>query len=138
MMVDFGSCESRTSDPLIVFKENRNRIVFRNANRRSVRRVVIDDCVITEGLRCDYLLISSNDVEHYIELKGCSVRHAVAQIAETIKQVSADAKHCGKHSFVISSRCPLMSTEIQQMKKNFRQQYASTLTIKNREHTVEI
>ena len=51
----------------VVFAENRSKIVFENPNRTSVCKVLVDGCQITEGLRCDFLLVEANN-EHYIEL----------------------------------------------------------------------
>jgi hypothetical protein len=86
-------------------------------------------------MRCDYLVIAPGQ-EIYIELKGSNVKHAVEQLATTIehkhiKQLTD--KSSLKLCFIASTRCPINSTEIQNLKKKFKQKYQAKLTIKNGE-----
>ena len=69
--------------------------------------------------------------EIYIELKGSDVKHAVEQIATTIQKLGLNmsAAIC----FIASTRCPINSTQIQNLKKKFRKNYNAKLTIKNGE-----
>ncbi|MCX7044181.1 MAG: hypothetical protein NTX50_01675 [Candidatus Sumerlaeota bacterium] len=130
-MANFGECEKTRSDPRIVLREKRSEICFLNPLRKAIREVRIDGCVIRDGLRCDYLLIVGC-TEHYVELKGCDVDHAVKQIETTIRKVSADAKRLEKHSYIVSSRCPALSPQIQGWKIKFRKEFNSSLQLKNR------
>jgi len=130
-MRTFGKCETRVRDRRIVLRERRRKITFLNPAHQVVRRVQIDGCVITEGLRCDYLLIAKRTSEHYVELKGCDVGHAVSQLEATIVAVSEDAQGAPKYAYVISSRCPLMASDIQKLKLSFRRSFNSTLVVKN-------
>lgn len=134
--MSFGNCEHIDDRPLIIVKENRCKITFRNPSRLQIRRIHIDGCVITEGLRCDYLLINRDAVEHYTELKGSDVRHALQQIEATIRAVGVNSNQ--RKAFIISTRCPLMTTEIQQKQKYFKKNYNATLVIKNFAHEVDI
>jgi len=128
-MDSFGDCESLVTDPKIVLKEMRSRITFRNPHRNVVRHVVIDGCVINKGPRCDYLLINSSSVEHFVELKGSDVRHAIVQLKRSIEQVSTDVRGGEKKAFVVSTRCPLASPEVQKHQLDFRKKYKAALTI---------
>lgn len=131
-MMNFGNCESTTRDPRISLKEKRSRIVFINPNRQKIRKIEIDGCFITEGIRCDWLLIDYNCVEHYVELKGSDVRHAIAQIERTIKKVSIDVQKQPKHSYVICKRVrvPRFDTELQTNKRKFKDHFNSTFIVK--------
>ena len=130
-MRTFGKCEKRVRHRSIVLREKRRRITFHNPSQSLVRRITVDGCVITTGPRCDYLLIATGGVEHYVELKGCDVRHAVKQLKATMLAVSQNPRGACKHAYIISSRCPLMSTEIQKLKLDFRKQFKSTLLVRN-------
>ena len=102
-MSTFGKCETILQDQKIVLREHSRSTTFNNRSRRSIRRIRIDDCVIRDGKRCDYLLIlQDTNVEYFVELKGCQVRHAIDQLESTIKAVSADSRKLEKHCFVIS------------------------------------
>ena len=130
-MDSFGDCETLVSHRSIVLREKRSCITFHNLRCAPVRRIVIDNCVITQGPRCDYLLINNSSVEYFVELKGSDVRHALVQLEKSIKQVSADVRTGEKKAFVISTRCPLASTEVQTQQLHFRKKYKATLTIRS-------
>ena len=141
--MNFGNCEEVRKDIKIVITDpgsRNNRSKFRLENPRSlkVRVIQVDDCVIKQGMRCDYLIIapskdkSFDSQEIYIELKGSDVKHAVEQIATTIQKLSPDMS-VSKLCFIASTRCPINSTQIQNLKKKFRKKYNAKLTIKNGE-----
>ena len=74
-----------------------------------------------------------NEQEIYVELKGSDVKHAVEQIATSIKQLTDNMqllKLCFI-AFIASTRCPINSTEVQNIKKKFKKQYQAKLIIKN-------
>jgi hypothetical protein len=133
-MRDFGACETELRDKKIVLRDEQSRsfnsMIFNNLSQKPVRKILIDDCVIKKGIRCDYLLIA-NAMEHFVELKGNKVEHAIEQIEQTIKQVSEDRQQQPKWCFVISSRCPLLTTKIQEIKLRFKKRYNAIFVIKN-------
>lgn len=142
-MKDFGDCEKIRKDSKIVITDpgsdnNRSRFRLENPKKLKIRVIQVDDCVIKQGVRCDYLIIapsnnkSSDSQEIYIELKGSDVKHAVEQIATTIEKLT-DNISASKLCFIASTRCPINSTEIQNIKKKFRKKYQAKLTIKNGE-----
>jgi len=132
-------CKTPTSDALIVLSERRSAITFKNTSRRSVVKIVVDGCAITDGPRCDYLVVDADGAEYYIELKGCDVRHAIEQLKATIEQLSTDVQRGAKHCFVVCTRvAPYLSTEIQQAKLRFLRDYSSSLLVKSTSHQVSI
>jgi len=65
-MRDFQDCETVSTDPNIVVSDpgsrnNRSKFRLHNPKRASIRVVQVDGCVIKEGIRCDYLLLSRAD-----------------------------------------------------------------------------
>ncbi len=130
-MRTFGRCEEISNNSQIVLKEKHSKITFENASHKSIRIIKIDGCVIKEGLRCDYLVIPDTQIENYVELKGSDVSHAVKQLEQTISKVSEDRTKCEKYCFIISTRCPLLTTKIQNIKHIFKKQYNAKLVIKN-------
>jgi hypothetical protein len=131
MPIAFGNCETHTRQPILVLQEARSRMVFANPARSDLRQVKVDGCLNIAGIKCDFLVISATDVEHFVELKGADVRHAAAQLEATIGVASTAAKHSPKHSFIISTRCPLLTPEIQNLKARFKKHFNSSLIIKN-------
>lgn len=126
------SCKTTCSDKMIVLQDGKGKtkMCFDNPNQREVQKILVDNCVIKSGKRCDYLLIDHNNIEHFIELKGKEVKHACMQLLDTIQKISQDHKAM-KHSFVVSTACPLTTTEIQNYKIQFKKKYNCTLQIKN-------
>jgi hypothetical protein len=128
--MDFGNCEDRTEQSVIVIKENRSRLVINNPRRERIRKILVDGCVITNGLRCDYFIIGPKNAEYFVELKGCDIEHAIHQLETTIQALGVKNQKVIRHSIIISSRCPLISTRIQKLTLYFKKNLMSTLKIK--------
>lgn len=122
-----AECITRRSDPEIVFKENRSRFVVLNPHRQTLDSVRVDGCAITSGIRCDFLI--QNGVQAFIELKGSDVKHAVEQLVRSMEKLADKKKKM--FCFIVSTRCPLISTEIQKFKREFRKEWNADLQIKN-------
>lgn len=137
-MRNFTGCETIKSDTNIVITDpgsgnKRSKFRLHNPNRATIKVVQVDDCVIQEGIRCDYLLILPNGQEVYVELKGSDVQHAVEQIERAIELLSCHCQTLIKLCFISSTRCPINSTKIQNIKKKFKQKHNAKLFIKNGE-----
>jgi hypothetical protein len=125
------NCFEDVNHSKIVFEENRSKIIFNNPQKAPVCKVTVDSCQITEGIRCDFLLVEPKK-EHYIELKGEDIEHAVEQLSRSIKELSPGPPDFSKASYIISARSPLSSPEIQILKAKFKRNFNSELIIKNR------
>jgi len=128
--MNFAECETLVEDPIIVLKEKNRQLRINNPKRQRIRRVRIDGCVITDGIRCDYLIIGQNNTEYFVELKGSDIEHAVKQIETTIKSIGAKVKGIQRYSIVVSSRCPLFTPRIQQIRVYFKKKLNSDFIIK--------
>ncbi len=126
-------CEEILNISRIVCEENKRKITFINSLKKDITRVKVDGCQIIDGLKCDFL-IKYNDNEHFIELKGSDVKHAIKQLTRTIKELGQNK--CKKRtSYVICSRSPLSSPEIQNRRIKFRKNLKSDLIVqKNKLH----
>jgi hypothetical protein len=129
-MPQMGKCERVLTHPRIVLKEHQSCFVVVNPQRKAVRCVTVDGCMNIDGPRCDHLVIDPTNVEHFVELKGTDVRHAVCQLESSIRQLAVNLGD-KRHAYVISTRSPLMSPKIQQLQLRFRKALNSTLTIKS-------
>lgn len=130
-----------TQQRVIVFDENRRRIEFQNPSQKTVRKIALDDESLPEdfGLRCDGILVCPSvtpNHEHYVELKGSDIGHAVAQLRNSIQKLSRDVARQPKSCYVISSRVPRVGTDIQRVQRQFHSQLASMFYIRSREMTV--
>lgn len=131
-----NECIEVSNNSKIVCSENRRKITFNNISNKSVSKIRVDDCQITEGVRCDYLVTFDNE-EHFVELKGKNLVHAFEQLKRTIELLKAST--CNKRiCYVISSQSPLVSSEIQVQKIKFRKHFVADLIVKNNNYVVNI
>ncbi len=132
-----------TTNRRIVFSANRKRIEFVNANSRTIRKIELDNENLpgSFGLRCDGILVGDESMdlhEHYIELKGSDVRHAIEQLANTLKHLSREPRIQKKSCYAICSRIPRAGTDIQIAKKRFRTRYSALLSFTTRQAQVNL
>ncbi len=121
-------CLERTRNKIIVCEENKRKIIFYNNNARIVEKIKVDGCQITEGVRCDYL-VNFAKIHNFIELKGKDIKHAKEQIVRTMKVLSK--KNYEKRCYIVSSRSPSTSPNIQNLKLEFKNKYNANLYQKN-------
>jgi hypothetical protein len=130
-------CTSEIQHVKIVLQDRdggRSKIYFSNPKKRKVKKMIVDDCLIKEGKRCDYMLLDHKTIEYYIELKGKEVAYACAQIEETIKKLSLNKSKAQKYAFIVSTSCPLTTASIQVLKAGFKKRYNGVLFVKNNMH----
>ncbi len=131
-----STCRTTHQKSRIVFEENKRKMCFENPQKRTVTEVRVDGCEITDGLRCDFLLIEESQTEHFVELKGSDIAHAYRQILATIKQLSTSSARnpVKKYAWVISSRFPQDDSILRKAKLAFKQHHVS-ITVKNSQHS---
>ena len=71
------ACTWEVTDKLLVVKENKCKCVFSNPNQHLLTKIKVDGCQITDGIRCDYLILDHCHNEYFVELKGKDLPHAV-------------------------------------------------------------
>ena len=125
-----SECLTVTTQEKLVLRENQSTLTILNLNKKKVTKVIVDGCEITNGIRCDYMLLE-NDMEYYIELKGEGIDHAFEQIKKTILRLSSNAKLKPKTCLVICTRSPLSSTKIQNVQIQFKKEFNSKLIVKS-------
>ena len=132
-MKSFPECEEHKRDAKIVLQENKSKISFLNPNKKSILIIKVDGCIISdnETLRCDYALVSYDEVEIYVELKGSDISHAVKQIESTIGLISENPQKIKKLCFVVSTRVPKQTTNVQQLQIRFKRKFNASFRIKN-------
>lgn len=125
------NCTIETTNKVFVLEENKRKCVFANPQSRTLIRIVVDGCQITEGTRCDFLVLDHQKNEYFIELKGKDIPHAIEQLEETIKQLSNSATDTQKTAIIVTSRHPSSDTSIQRAKAFFKKKYKVDLISKN-------
>jgi hypothetical protein len=98
------------------------KLYLLNPQERKVEKVEVDGCAITDGLRCDWLVLINDRKPHkeiYVELKGSKISHAVEQLEATINNLSANRTRLAKRCLVVFSRNPMTGTDVQKNKVKF-------------------
>jgi len=135
-------CIAIITDKEIVFSDKKSKSEFKilNEQQRKIEKHKVDDCLIkgNDFLKCDWLAIDKvSRKEVYIELKGKNVEHAIKQICSAIEKLSEN-KNAKKLGYVICTRSPLSSTQIQTLAKQVRNSHQLILRVKSKQHTEKI
>lgn len=112
-------------------------MVFHNPRSLRCRRICVDGCVITDGPKCDFMLVTPEGDEHYVELKGTDVEWAITQLETTIKTLHDDNAAVMAH-VVCRSQPPSSRTAVQIAKKRFLKKWRAPLTITERRQEVTL
>ena len=130
-----ANCRTTSKNKVFTYKEKRSSLTLYNNDEVLSEKIVVDGCEINDDdIKCDFMHIAKG-VEMYIELKGQDLLHAMKQIERTIRLLSFNIKTQEKISYIICTRSPLISTEIQAYDREFRKKYNSKLIIKSSPHT---
>jgi hypothetical protein len=137
-----NDCNELINHKNIVVSEKRSKFKILNDSLKSINKVKVDGCLITNGKRCDYLFeICSDNFEKvfYVELKGSDLKKALEQIEATINYCNIYHKHKDKqkYAFVVTTRTPQIDSAIQNLKRNLKNKKIK-LETKNNEIEVKI
>ncbi|MCE1247793.1 MAG: hypothetical protein LWY06_14220 [Firmicutes bacterium] len=73
----------------LVCKEKNSSYTFINNGKYHIVSYKVDEGLVSEGKRCDYLFgLNEPEMIYFIELKGCDLNNAALQLSETIKRFS--------------------------------------------------
>ncbi len=120
-----NQCNTYTNNKLISISENRRIFKIKNSSAFYINEVVVDDCYMKIGERCDYLfeIFNNSTIENvfYVELKGSNITHAIEQLEATIaycKNIhnSVNLKQC----YIVGSKFPSAGPSSQTLKKKFK------------------
>ena len=125
------NCRKISSQKLFVYQEMRSKLILENVDSIESTSITVDGCEINDDtIRCDFMHIAKG-IEFYIELKGQDLEHALEQIKSTIFRLSTNVKKGNKISYIICTRSPMTTSEIQNHKLEFRKKFNSKLEIKS-------
>lgn len=147
----FPECTEENNNPKITIidkssKNNKSKVILENRNRKKVKIIEIEDCVIpkgTKGGRCDYLIKLDDKLDKqsdlilvFIELKGNDVAKAITQLIDSINYIKQQCSSITSYQInciICCTRCPLNSTQVQNEQKKFKTKYKANLKIRSGE-----
>ena len=129
-------CTVSGKHPLIVCAEKGRKIVFHNPNRRIVTRHTVDNCkAFRDSLEkqcklCDFLVIDWRNDEHYVELKGSNVEHALEQLISTISIFHPEMGSCPIYCWIITTESPRILSKVQNLKYKLEKKLGIRIVIR--------
>jgi len=131
-------CVEDLSIPIVTVREQGKRACFLNPDGDSYQRVLVDDCVITEGIRADWIVRKIGHCSAIVELKGSNVAHACDQLERTFDHPAAKPYLEERVAYlVVSSKSPSFDTKVARAKERAKRR-GIRLTVRTREHTCRI
>lgn len=120
-------CNTYTNNKFISVSENRRNFKIKNSSTFYINKVIVDDCYIKVGERCDYLfeIINNDTIENvfYVELKGSNITHAVEQLKATIAHCkNIHSAVALKQCYIVASKFPSAGPSSQTLKKKFKRE----------------
>lgn len=115
----FNSCCQKYAQR-ITSRDARGRQTHVGINQKTehVTHYHIDGVVITDGNRCDFLLINEDSHKAYlIELKGHDLSWAAMQLAETQKRLASQLSGYTVYYRIIANKCNTHEIESASFKK---------------------
>ena len=126
---------------LIVCEENGKKLTFCNPGNLPVTKHVVDQCKDLRRLLknkscklCDYIVVDWRNEEHYVELKGRNVEHALKQLESTLEELrSTDSKE-DFYCWVIGRGIPSNASKFGPLKEKFRSRFSARLFIRTSDY----
>ena len=103
---------------------------------REVAVFPVDGKLVTEGNRCDKLILSQYDgsetdwIGHFIELKGCDISHAITQLEATLNnKMFQDVSLKQKYARIVGRKFPANTgnSDVERARINFIKRYKCEL-----------
>lgn len=139
--MDFDKCTVCTTESKIVLKERKSTFEIENSNNIEVKKIQVDGCLIPDQYeKCDWIIELKNPVQKafFIELKGCKLAKAISQLISTLLLTNETYANHKKECFIVTTRVPRTSPEIQRKRKELYKHTGTTLIVKNRKYTIKI
>ena len=93
--MDISHCSECNKNKIVKVQEKGKEFIVNNNSQKLVTKIKIDNCLIIEGKRCDWLLEidSPCSLALYIELKGKNIEQAYDQLLSTLNHSYLQERH---------------------------------------------
>jgi hypothetical protein len=134
-------CADHRKVERIVCAEQGRKITFLNPKKRPVVKYSIDSCAplrrhLADGTckLCDFVVIDWRKDEHYVELKGRNVGHALKQLESTILQLRSEGAVGVVYCWIITTASPSNTAKSLNRKAQFKKRFKARLEIRTNQH----
>ena len=130
-LLENNRCVNGDKRKIVVVQEHKRKYVGRNSQDKLLHICIVDNCLITTGCRCDYLLLNLQEKRAYfIELKGRDLVHAIEQIDTTISHYLKDLTGFRINARVVLTKVntpDLLSTQFIKLERRLKKHNGSFL-----------
>lgn len=117
-------CTEVVSHSSVKVEENKSRVVFKNPDRTEFAISKIDGCLVTNGVRADYLVTKGVTASVLVELKGTDVAHACDQLLSSVEHPNVKPLLEREIGFlVVCTRYPRLDTFVLKAKQRCARVY---------------
>lgn len=107
-----NQCAIFSKEKILVVPEKKCEYRVHNPYKKKLCKIRIDGCYITEGRKCDYLVINCKDNDAYfVELKGSDIFHGLEQLEATISGMRANLADCKIYSRIVLTKVSVPNIE---------------------------
>ncbi|MEH2014823.1 hypothetical protein [Nostoc sp.] len=99
-------CDTRKT---IVVRDSGNSQEYRvtNVSSKEFCKIRVDNCLIREGEKCDYLILNCQDkLAFFVELKGQDLKKALVQIDSSISILTPEIQEFKIYARIVLNRTP--------------------------------
>ena len=139
--MNYEKCTVELTTSCVVVKENKSKLELKNPQRKPIKRIKVDGCLIDDDReRCDWLITyDSPELKAiYVELKGCDIKKAISQLQSTITHTKEKYNNHKKECYAITTRFPKHDSTTRQYAIEMMEKFNAKLFIKNLLITVDI
>lgn len=139
--MDYKKCTTSTKAAIIVVEENHSKLAIKNPRKRSLNKIKVDGCLISqEHEKCDWLVATTDQPLRalYIELKGCDIKKAISQLKNTVRLTEASFRQHSKECYAVTTRVPKHGTDIRKLAMDFYRDTRATLSVKNVQCCIDV
>ncbi|WOB79623.1 hypothetical protein [Brevundimonas nasdae] len=118
------NCTTEKSHSLVKIEENKRVAIFRNPRKLPIRVSRVDGCLVTKGIRSDFVVSEPDAASIIVELKGVDVAHACDQLFATVEHPEVKPLLEAQIGFlVICSRYPRFDSFVAKAKQKAAKRY---------------
>jgi hypothetical protein len=119
-------CTVTVTHTKVKVEENRRKATFLNPDRKRYKVTQVDNCVVTEGVRADFLVSEVGEASALVELKGKNVEHACNQLFASARHPSVTPLLEQKKGFVVvCSKWPRVDSFVLKAKDRARKEFGA-------------
>lgn len=135
-----NNCEKCSNQSIFSIKENKSNFILKNPQSKNICEIKVDGCLIKDNslIKCDYIfeIYENSNIAKliYVELKGVNLNHAKDQIISTdnlLKNRYSSQRAMSKKAFIVTTRCPVSSSDLRIIKTVLKKRYGIVLESKN-------